>query len=84
MEQYPNNYEMYDPSMERNGMMIPPWFWWLLFPPNPYPPRPPYPPMPGPGPRPPYPPGPPPGPRPPYPPGPPPGPMPRNEEDTTF
>ena len=76
MDEYQYDYEISDPYMERQGFFIPPWFWWLIFPPRP--------PMPGPGPRPPFPPGPPmpgPGPRPPFPPG---GPMPRNDEDTTF
>ena len=82
MDEYQYDYEISDPYMERQGFFIPPWFWWLIFPPRP--PFPPGPPMPGPGPRPPFPPGPPmpgPGPRPPFPPG---GPMPRNDEDTTF
>ena len=70
----PYEEDMYQPmnSMERQGIIVPPWFWWFFFPP--FPPRPPFP---GLGPRPPFPPGPPrppfpgPGPRPPFPPGPP-------------
>lgn len=79
MESYrEEEYDDYKPNMVRQGVMLPYWFWWFLFPPYPPGPRPPYPPYP-PGPRPPYPPGPP-GPRPPYPPGA----FPRNEEDTVY
>ena len=55
MDEYQYDYEISDPYMERQGFFIPPWFWWLIFPPRP--PFPPGPPMPGPGPRPPFPPG---------------------------
>ena len=57
-----NQYDMYDPYNQR--VMIQPWFWRWLFPPQFFPPGPPRPPQP---PRPPRPPGPPGSPRPPYP-----------------